>query len=66
MQKAILEIIAKIHKQKKDAKKHPDFVTRKEIWNELYQQMDIEIELLLESNTLQTGNTINDIFYIKN
>ena len=66
MTKTILEIISKIHKQKKDANKHPDYVTRKEIWTELFLQMDIELELLVERSILKHGDVINDLYYIKN
>ena len=65
MKKKILEIIEKIHKQKKAANKEPDFVTEKEFRTELYHQITIELQLLVDDAILKKGNTINDFYYQK-
>ena len=65
MKKKILEIIEKIHNKKKAANKEPDFVTEKEIRTELYHQITIDLQLLVDDGILKKGSTINDFHYQK-
>ncbi|MDF1550856.1 MAG: hypothetical protein P1P88_23740, partial [Bacteroidales bacterium] len=62
----IIEIIEKIHKQKQEQNKVPDFALKKEIWKELFLQMELELELLCQDGKVTRGQSINyEYFEIK-
>jgi len=59
----ILQIIKKIENQKRDKNSTSDFATKREIWLELFQQMEIELELLWKDGKVVRGDTINYDYY---
>ena len=60
---SILEIVQKIQADKKAKKKVPDFALKREIWNEIFLQMETELELLYHDGKLKKGDSINDVFF---
>ena len=63
MEKLLLQIIQKIQLQKQEKGKVPESVLIKEIWSELFQQMEVELELMCEDGKLTKNESINYVMF---
>ena len=63
MEKLLLQIIQKIQLQKQEKGKVPESVLIKEIWSELFQQMEVELELMCEDGKLTKNASINYVMF---
>lgn len=63
MEKLLIEIILKIQTEKQDARKQPEHALMKEIWSELLQRMEIELELMYQDSKLDKRKSINFVMF---
>ena len=60
---SLIDIIEKIYNQKLKKGKIPFHVQKKEIFKEITMQAEIELQNLVDTGRIFTGDTINDKYY---
>lgn len=62
----LVDVILKLHDEKKSRNIMPVHVTKKELVSEMCKQMESELKYLKQEGVIDEFNTLNDIAYVVN